>query len=163
MAFDQTTRNRLHRFVSQSRAILMEEFTRQLQATYGMDPANGTVADVDTLSFLDNKGQQTAVLLRETLAHYVAAIPGKSEKEKIRQGLDRIIREQSFTVLNRLAALRMAEARGFLIESIARGTSSKGFQLYKNLAGGISAVQEPGRHSPGGNRGRVPLFSVQPV
>lgn len=142
MAFDQTTRNRLHRFVSQSRAILMEEFTRQLQAAYGMDPANGTVADVDTLSFLDNEGQQTAVLLRETLAHYVAAIPGKSEKEKIRQGLDRIIREQSFTVLNRLAALRMAEARGFLIESISRGTSSKGFQLYKNLAG--TALGETG-------------------
>jgi hypothetical protein len=120
----------------------MEEFTRQLQASYGMDPANGTVADVDTLSFLDNEGQQTAVLLRETLAHYVAAIPGKSEKEKIRQGLDRIIREQSFTVLNRLAALRMAEARGFLIESIARGTSSKGFQLYKNLAG--TALGETG-------------------
>jgi hypothetical protein len=142
MAFDQTTRNRLHRFVSQSRAILMEEFTRQLQAVYGMDPANGTVADVDTLSFLDNEGQQAAVILRETLAHYVAAIPGKSEKEKIRQGLDRIIREQSFTVLNRLAALRMAEARGFLIESIARGTSSKGFQLYKNLAG--TALGETG-------------------
>ncbi|MCF8075503.1 MAG: BREX-1 system adenine-specific DNA-methyltransferase PglX [Desulfotignum sp.] len=142
MAFDQSTRNRLHRFVSQSRAILMEEFTRQLQAAYGMDPANGTVADVDTLGFLDNEGQQTAVLLRETLAHYAAAIPGKSEKEKIRQGLDRIIREQSFTVLNRLAALRMAEARGFLIESISRGTSSKGFQLYKNLAG--TALGETG-------------------
>ena len=135
MAFDQTTRTRLQKFVSASREILTEEFTRQLQAIYGLDPKNGTAAPVDTLNFLDNKGRQTAVILRQTLAHYVAAIPGKSEKARTQQALDRIIREQAFTVLNRLAALRMAEARGFLIESVARGYSSKGFQLYKTIAG----------------------------
>ncbi|MFH2057894.1 MAG: SAM-dependent methyltransferase, partial [Pseudomonadota bacterium] len=127
MAFDQTTRNRLQKFVSESRGILTEEFTRQLQAIYGLDPKNGTKAPVDTLNFLDNKGRQTAVMLRQTLAHYVAATPGKSEKARTtQQALDRIVREQAFTVLNRLAALRMAEARGFLIESVARGYSSKG-------------------------------------
>ncbi len=137
MAFDQTTRNRLQKFVSESRGILTEEFTRQLQAIYGLDPKNGTAAPVDTLNFLDNKGRQTAVMLRQTLAHYVAATPGKSEKARTitQQALDRIIREQAFTVLNRLAALRMAEARGFLIESVARGYSSKGFHLYKTIAG----------------------------
>ncbi len=38
-------------------------------------------------------------------------------------------------MLNRLAALRMAEARGLLIESLANGYNSKGFQLYSRLAG----------------------------
>ena len=52
------------------------------------------------------------------------------------------MREQAFTVLNRLAALRMAEARGFLLESIAKGYNSKGFQLYKQLVG--SAQGETG-------------------
>jgi hypothetical protein len=142
MAFDQSTRNRLQKFVSDSRAILTEEFTRQLQATYGMDPKSGTIAELETLTFLDNQGRQTATILRETLAHYVAGLPGKSEKARIQQALDRIIREQAFTVLNRLGALRMAEARGFLLESIAKGPSSQGFQLYKNLAG--TALGETG-------------------
>ena len=46
-----------------------------------------------------------------------------------RTSIDRIVREQAFTVLNRLAALRMAEARGLLIPSIAEGVRSDGFQL----------------------------------
>ncbi len=142
MAFDQSTRNRLQRFVAEARSILTEEFTRQLQANYGLDPKSGGIAELDTLKFLDNQGQQTAVILRETLAHYVTSISAKSEKERNKQALDRIIREQAFTVLNRLAALRMAEARGFLLETIAKGYSSKGFQLYKSIAG--TAIGETG-------------------
>ncbi|HSN76531.1 MAG TPA: hypothetical protein VL334_15760 [Anaerolineae bacterium] len=38
MPFDQPTRNRLARFVSDARSLLSEEFTRQLQHEYGMDP-----------------------------------------------------------------------------------------------------------------------------
>ena len=37
MAFDQTTRNRLQRFVNDARRVLEEEFTRQLQNDYGME------------------------------------------------------------------------------------------------------------------------------
>ena len=55
MAFDQSTRNRLQKFVSNARAILGEEFTRQLQATYGLDPKQGTVAAIDSLTHLDNR------------------------------------------------------------------------------------------------------------
>ena len=135
MSFDQSTRNRLQRFVSNARSMLVEEFTRQLQATYGLDPNEGAVADMASLTYLDNRQRQTAHLLRETLAHYLATSTGKNNEERTRQALGRIIREQAFTVLNRLAALRMAEARGFLLESVARGYSSKGFQLYKPLAG----------------------------
>ncbi|MGI1968913.1 BREX-1 system adenine-specific DNA-methyltransferase PglX [Shewanella baltica] len=135
MAFDQSTRNRLQKFVSKARAILGEEFTRQLQATYGLDPKQGTVAAIDSLTHLDNRQRQTAHLLRETLAHYLSTTPGKGEKDRTKQVLDRIVREQAFTVLNRLAALRMAEARGFLLESIAKAHSSKGFQLYRQLSG----------------------------
>jgi len=142
VAFDQGTRNRLQKFVSESRAILTEEFTRQLQANYGLDPQNGSVSLVESLAFLDNRGQQTAIILRENLAHYVTSIPGKSDKERTKQAIDRIIREQAFTVLNRLCALRMAEARDFLFESISKGYSSKGFKLYKSLAG--TALGETG-------------------
>ena len=135
MAFDQSTRNRLQKFVNDARNLLTEEFTRQLQATYGLDPKAGSVAAVSSLTHLDNRQRQIANLLREIVNHYVANSPGKNEKEKSRQALDRLVREQGFTILNRIAALRMAEARGLLIESVAKGYNSKGFQLYKTIAG----------------------------
>lgn len=131
MAFDQATRNRLQRFVSEARALLTQEFTRQLQNDYGIDPNSGEVALLETLSHLDNVRRETGRILRATLEHYRANSPGSSTTDL----LERIVREQAFTVLNRLAALRMAEAREFLTESIANGYNSRGFQLYARLAG----------------------------
>jgi hypothetical protein len=144
MAFDQTTRNRLARFVSDTRSLLVGEFTRQLQNDYGLDPNSGDVTDLARLE-LDDARHETARLLRDTMEHYLAAADtGTSAKaKKARQDvLDRIVREQAFTILNRLCALRMAEARGLLIESIAKGYQSKGFQLYQRLAG--TALGETG-------------------
>jgi hypothetical protein len=54
MAFDQTTRNRLQKFVSRARDLLADEFTRQLQNDYGMDPDTGTISDIDRLTHLDD-------------------------------------------------------------------------------------------------------------
>jgi len=130
MAFDQITRNRLQRFVTDARCVLEEEFTRQLQSDYGLDPASGTAAPLESLRHINDQQRETARILRDTLAHYCA---GSDTYTKA--GLDRIVREQAFTILNRLAALRMAEARGLLIESVGNGYQAKGFQLYARLAG----------------------------
>jgi hypothetical protein len=130
MAFDQAIRGRLQRFVNEARKALEEEFTRQLQLDYGLDPASGTVTPIENLRHLNDTQRESARILRDTLAHYCAS-PGTSPAS----GLDRIVREQAFTVLNRLAALRMAEARGLLIESVGNGYQAKGFQLYARLAG----------------------------
>jgi len=147
MAFDQTTRNRLQRFVNDARRVLEEEFTRQLQNDYGMDPNAGSVAELTGLRHINDAQRETARILRDTLAHYTA-----SGDMNGAQGLDRIVREQAFTVLNRLAALRMAEARGLLVESVGNGFQAKGFQLYARLAGtGLGET---------GDAYRVYLFSV---
>ena len=130
MAFDQTTRNRLQRFVNDARRVLEEEFTRQLQNDYGMDPNSGTVAELASLRHINDAQRESARILRDTLAHYCAG--GDMDAK---QGLDRIVREQAFTVLNRLAALRLAEARGLLVESVGNSLQAKGFQLYARLAG----------------------------
>jgi len=130
MAFDQATRNRLQRFVNDARRVLEEEFTRQLQNDYGMDPNGGAIAELASLRHINDAQRETARILRDTLAHYTA-----SGDMNASQGLDRIVREQAFTVLNRLAALRMAEARGLLVESVGNGFQAKGFQLYARLAG----------------------------
>jgi len=141
MAFDQTTRNRLARFVSDTRALLTEEFTRQLQNEYGLDPASGEVTPIERLTALDDRRRETAHILRETLDYYLAGNP-KADAKAYQDALDRIVREQAFTVLNRLCALRMSEARGLVLESIAKAYQSKGFQLYARLAG--SALGETG-------------------
>jgi len=130
MAFDQTTRNRLQRFVNDARRVLEEEFTRQLQNDYGMDPNSGVVTELVNLRHINDAQRESARIMRDTLAHYCAG--GDMDAK---QGLDRIVREQAFTVLNRLAALRMAEARGLLVESVGNGFQAKGFQLYARLAG----------------------------
>ena len=147
MAFDTPTRNRLQRFVNDARRGLEEEFTRQLQNDYGLDPNSGAVTPLDNLRHLNDAQRETARILRDTLAHYRA-----SENADEKTGLDRIVREQAFTVLNRLAALRMAEARGLMIESVGNGYQAKGFQLYARLAGtGLGET---------GDAYRVYLFSV---
>ena len=146
MAFDQATRNRLQKFVGDARKLLSDEFTQQLQNTYGLDPVTGGVAALSDLPALSPSEQQTAQLLRDTLEHYLAAShkadPHK-DKALVTAALDRIVREQAFTVLNRLAALRMAEARQFVMESISQGYQSKGFQLYQRIAG--SSLGETGQ------------------
>jgi hypothetical protein len=136
MAFDKSTRNKLQKFVAEARAVLSEEFIRQMQAIYGLDPKTGSVGEIGTLAYLDNRQRETARLLRETLAHYVAVPSAGTQSTRTAQALERLVREQAFTVLNRLAAVRMAEARGFLLESIAKGHISSGFQLYRQIAGG---------------------------
>ena len=137
MAFDNSTRNRLNKFVSDARGLLTEEFTNQFQVDYGLDPDTGEVADLERLAHLDDARRQTAIILRETLAHYYANLPTKNKKQETdyQQLIERIIREQAFTVLNRLCAIRMAEARDLVIESIASGIQSKGFQLYQPVIG----------------------------
>lgn len=135
MPFDQPTRNRLQRFVGDARTLLTEEFTRQLQQDYGLDPASGEVAELDKLSHLDDQTLETARVLRGIFSHYQAseaAIRGKAGSKDV---LERMVREQAFTLLNRLVALRMMETRGLLLESVANGYQSKGFQLYERLAG----------------------------
>jgi len=137
MAFDQTTRNRLQKFVSDARELLVKEFTRQLQNDYGMDPITGEVSDLESLRHLDDSNRETARILRDTLEHYLSG-----SAQDLKDTLERIVREQAFTVLNRLCAIRMAESRGILIETVGNGYNSKGFQLYKRLAG--SALGETG-------------------
>ena len=135
MAFDTETRGKLQRFVTEIRGLLAEDFTRQLQQTYGMDPASGEVAPVGSLKHLDDARLESAHILREIMEHYFAAEAKKDNAARIAV-LERIAREQAFTILNRLAALRMMEARGLLLESLAKGTQSQAFQLYQRVANG---------------------------
>ncbi|MGY6215762.1 BREX-1 system adenine-specific DNA-methyltransferase PglX [Methylolobus aquaticus] len=131
MPFDQPTRRLLEKFVTEARNLLVAEFTRQLQNDYGLDPVSGTLTAIEQLGDIDDARRGTAQVLRQIVEHYRKSNPGGSDLD----ALDRLLREQSFTVLNRLAAVRMAEARGLIVESVAKGFESKAFRLYSQLAG----------------------------
>jgi hypothetical protein len=150
MAFDQSTRGRLQKLVNSCRGLLADEFSIQLQQTYGLDPNTGEVTPMARLSHLDDRQRHTAEVLRQTLAHYLGAdVDDTDHRIAV---LDRMVREQAFTVLNRLAALLMMEARGQLIESVSKGYQSRGYQLYSKIAG--TALGETGQAY------QVYLFSV---
>lgn len=150
MAFDQSTRGRLQKLVTSCRGLLSDEFSIQLQQTYGLDPRTGEVTPMVRLTHLDDRQRHTAEVLRLTLAHYLGA-DADDTGHRIAV-LDRMVREQAFTVLNRLAALLMMEARGQLIESVSKGYQSQGYKLYSNIAG--TALGETGQAY------QVYLFSV---
>jgi hypothetical protein len=53
--------------------VLEEEFTRQLQNDYGMDPSSGAITDLTSLRHINDAQRETARILRDTLAHYCAS------------------------------------------------------------------------------------------
>jgi hypothetical protein len=133
MAFDQTTRGRLQKLVNACRTLLSDEFSVQLQQTYGLDPNTGDVTPMARLTHLDDRQRHTAEVLRQTMVHYLGT---ESDTQDHRIAvMDRMVREQAFTVLNRMAALLMIEARGQLFESVSKGYQSRGYQLYAKIAG----------------------------
>ena len=136
MSFDQKTRNLLQRTVSACRKILDEEFAAQRREIFGIND-DGSVAPFETLAHLPDEDMQVARLLRDRLDHLTAGLTaqGKKESEARKESVGRINREQAFTVLNRLAALRMAEEREIVLECVRHGLQSEGFQLFQQTAG----------------------------
>jgi hypothetical protein len=132
MAFDKNTRNRLASFVADARDVIADEFTEQFQSLYGIS-AKGEIAPLESLGHLDEGGMATAALLRQRIEYLEKSHP--DDKDGIKAAVARLAREQAFTVLNRLAAIRMAEKRGLIAESVGRGYQSKGFKVFETVAG----------------------------
>jgi hypothetical protein len=132
MAFDKPTRNRLAKFVADARGVIADEYTEQFQSLYGIS-AKGDIAPLDKLSHLDEAGTVTAALLRERIGYLERTHP--DDKDGTKAAVARLAREQAFTILNRLAAIRMAEMRGLIVESVGKGYQSKGFKVFETVAG----------------------------
>jgi hypothetical protein len=132
MAFDNPTRNRLQRLVSECRDLLTREFDAKLQELYGIYAGEGRVLDLQRLPHLDDEKLRVATLLRERIEHLASG--GGGTPTAIGEAVKRVLREQAFTVLNRFAALRMAEERGIIVESVGGGLNSKGFKTFSEVA-----------------------------
>jgi hypothetical protein len=133
MPFDSTTRNKLAKFVSEARSLLVGEFGEQLQEVYGIR-LDGTVLPLEKLAHLTDTERSKASLLREQIEHILSTMAGTA-KSKSAEAVDRIIREQAFTLFNRFCALRMAEERELVQECVGGGFQSKGFRVFETVAG----------------------------
>lgn len=132
MAFDSTTRSKLAKMVASARLLLSQEFTEQLQEIYGIQP-DGTIIETEKLSHLNDEDLSIASMLRDRVEHLASNMA--VEKKPVVSAIDRMTREQAFTLLNRFAALRMCEERSLIQESIGNGIQSKGFKVYLQIAG----------------------------
>ncbi|OPY73252.1 MAG: N-6 DNA Methylase [Syntrophorhabdus sp. PtaU1.Bin002] len=134
MSFDKDTRNLLAKTVAACRRRLVEDVTDQLRGMFGLHP-DGTVLPLEKLTYLSPDQHAVARRLRDLLYHYViGAVEKDSDRRKA--AYERMVLEISFTVLNRLAALRLCEERGLVVECIRNGTASDGFQMLERISGG---------------------------
>lgn len=130
MPFDKPTRNLLAKMVAQCRDRLAEDIADQLQSSYGLYP-DGTALDV-----AKTEGDRRAAEDLLALWTHFEAAEASSAKARRAIAYQRLVREIGFTLLNRLAALRLCEERGLLVECVRRGLASDGFQLFDRIAGG---------------------------
>ena len=113
----------IEHFVSAQREAIKEDLRQQL-SLYGID-SDGTLLPEESLSHLSEDEGRVARQLRQSLEHKASAM-------KRPAALAALLREQAFTVLNRMVAIRMAEERGVIPPSLSEGMSSDGFQVYSN-------------------------------
>ena len=138
MALTQGATNKIKSFVQSVKKLLMNEFTAQIQQYYGIRP-DGSYLMVEELATKDGAIIQTARLLRERLSYLEGTIAGSNKKE---EAVEQLVREQAFTILNRFAALRMAEERNIIPETIKKGYNSEGFQVFDQLSGGAQTAEQ---------------------
>ena len=131
MTFDRATRSALARMVGQARDRLTDDAMDQLRRL-GFQ-ADGTVLDLDRIAGLSETEREAGAELREQLEHFVALESG-SDATRRKSAYERLAREIGFTTFNRLAALRMAEERGLIVESVGKGLASAGFRIYELIA-----------------------------
>ncbi|MEI6341109.1 MAG: hypothetical protein WCR07_04065 [Verrucomicrobiota bacterium] len=133
---DKDLRNLLFGTTQAIRRLLEEEFSLQLEGTFDVH-ADGRVAE--------QPGSQLSATERLVRGRIVEAIQhrlavGESAAEAVR-GFQS---EAVFTFLNRLAALKMMEARALVLPCVSQGDQSQGFKEFSGLAPGLIELPDKG-------------------
>lgn len=167
-ALDHQARNALDRFIQQARRLLESDLAREAEGRYGIHADDGEIEEEENLHLhpTDLAARRDIVAVLEFL---------RREEGSNATAAGRLIREAAFTHLNRLIAIRIAEAVGLLPESMAEGPSSSGFKellevapllaheksggywLYLQLCGDELAADLPQLFDP-----RNPLLRLEP-
>jgi hypothetical protein len=133
---DKETRNLLFNTTQAIRRLLEEEFSLQLEGTFDVH-ADGRVAEQPG-SQLSAAERLVRCRIVEAIQHRLAV--GESAAEAVR-GFQS---EAVFTFLNRLAALKMMEARALVLPCVSQGDQSQGFKEFSGLAPGLIELPDKG-------------------
>lgn len=133
---DKETRNLLFNTTQAIRRLLEEEFSLQLEGTFDVH-ADGRVAEQPG-SQLSASERLVRRRIVEAIQHRLAV--GESAAEAVR-GFQS---EAVFTFLNRLAALKMMEARALVLPCVSQGDQSQGFKEFSGLAPGLIELPDKG-------------------
>jgi len=125
---DQTIRNKLRGVVTQCRKLLEGSTAQALQGRFGIYAARKKgevhIEDEARMAHLTEEDRACRQDLLDHLEH-IQAIGYKPS-----EALEQLVREISFTHLNRLCAYKMMESRGLIREAMSRGLKSQGFFFY---------------------------------
>lgn len=160
---DAAQRSMLERLIIRARALLETDLAAQAEGRFGIHP-DGTIEDEVALP-----DDTTDKITRRDLEQIVAHL--RTQGEDPPSAVARLLREAAFTHLNRLVAIRIAEAIGLLPESLGNGPQSRGFKdlgeimpilasdyrTYVRLCGDELAADAPALFDP-----RNPLLALEP-
>ena len=152
---DVATRNALSRTVTIVRTTLEGDVSSQLESRFGVHP-DGRVEPLSSLPNLTGNPRAASQRARivEAINHLREKTPGAAggrvddatggrfEDGKLLVGA--FTRFTAFTTLNRLAAIKLLEARGAIIESIGRGANSQAVQYLRSIAAPALSPGEDG-------------------
>jgi hypothetical protein len=156
-------RSKLERLTIRARSLLESDFAAQAEGRFGIH-LNGILEDEASLA--DNTTDKVARSDLEQIVTHLRALG-----ENPASAVARLLREAVFTHVNRLIAIRIAEAIGLLPESLANGPHSRGFldlgeimpaladdyRTYLRLCGDELAADAPALFDP-----RNPLLALEP-
>ena len=135
-------RNALSRAVAACRRALVGDRKRrevgdiglQLEAPYGFDPKSGRPTPIEQMTHLPSWQRNVAGMLRDW--HATLKLRAASDDvARTQAAYDEMKYEIGYVALHKIAALRMAEERGIVIECVRKGRESSGFRLYQRIAG----------------------------
>src|SRR4051812_9162921 len=130
---DQAIRNKLRNVVTECRKLLEKAVSQVLQGQFGIS-ASGKKDEVHVEDESSLKLTTEDQGCRRDLVAHLGHIEALGYKAK--DALAQLVREMSFTHLNRLCAYKMMEAREVWVggqrfrEAVSRGLKSQGFQFY---------------------------------
>lgn len=133
---DKATRAVIQKATKNARSCLETEFREQLDGRY--DIRAGRPLPAEPGAHLDADQRRIHSQLVATLEHL--RLRGANEQDAV----DTYVREAAFTTLNRLAALKMLEARALVKPCVSNGPASTGFKEFSGLAPGLQELPDKG-------------------
>ena len=133
---DKETRNLLAKVTQDCRIFLEEDFSEQLEGTFDIFQ-NGRISENSSAPL--NESQK---FIRHKIIDAISIRRSKGESNS--ESVDAFLRECAFTFTNRIAALKMMEARGIAHQCVSKGEDSSGFKEFGGLASGLVALPDRG-------------------